>query len=184
MPGCRTSAPTPSPRWSWRSASRRRRSPGAHGTAAGTCPRGSGPRMILLVVAPPREHAVYLQAIAAFARALSRPELAAALVAAQSAEEVLALPGLRRGRARRPAPRPRPDARDRHHPPRPTTRSTRPPAAWKRTRHRDPGRGRSWPGGRDSCRTASCSKRSPPGAVAARRRPVPRRQRLPEHSGA
>jgi CBS domain-containing protein/mannitol/fructose-specific phosphotransferase system IIA component (Ntr-type) len=53
------------------------------------------PRMILLVVAPPREHAVYLQAVAAFARALSRPELAAALVAARSADEVLALPGLR-----------------------------------------------------------------------------------------
>lgn len=53
------------------------------------------PRMILLVVAPPREHAGYLQTIAAFARALSRPELAAALVAARSADEVLALPGLR-----------------------------------------------------------------------------------------
>jgi CBS domain-containing protein len=51
--------------------------------------------MILLVVAPPREHAVYLQTVAAFARALSRPELAAALVAARSAEEVLTLPGLR-----------------------------------------------------------------------------------------
>jgi CBS domain-containing protein/mannitol/fructose-specific phosphotransferase system IIA component (Ntr-type) len=53
------------------------------------------PRMILLVVAPPREHAAYLQTVAAFARALSRPELAAALVAARSADEVLALPGLR-----------------------------------------------------------------------------------------
>ena len=51
--------------------------------------------MILLVVAPPREHAVYLQTVAAFARALSRPELAAALLAARSADEVLALPGLR-----------------------------------------------------------------------------------------
>jgi CBS domain-containing protein/mannitol/fructose-specific phosphotransferase system IIA component (Ntr-type) len=53
------------------------------------------PRMILLVVAPPREHAAYLQTVGAFARALSRPELAAALVAARSADEVLALPGLR-----------------------------------------------------------------------------------------
>jgi CBS domain-containing protein len=53
------------------------------------------PRMILLVVAPPREHAAYLQTVAAFARALSRPELAAALAAARSAADVLALPGLR-----------------------------------------------------------------------------------------
>ncbi|MEP6688187.1 MAG: CBS domain-containing protein [Gemmatimonadales bacterium] len=53
------------------------------------------PRMILLVVAPPREHAMYLQAVAAFARALSRPELAEALLAASSAADVLALPGLR-----------------------------------------------------------------------------------------
>jgi CBS domain-containing protein len=52
------------------------------------------PRMILLVVAPPREHAAYLQAVAAFARALSRPQLAAALLVARSAAEVLALPGL------------------------------------------------------------------------------------------
>ena len=53
------------------------------------------PRMILLVVAPPREHAAYLQAVAAFARALSKPELAASLLAARSAGDVLALPGLR-----------------------------------------------------------------------------------------
>ena len=52
------------------------------------------PRMILLVVAPPREQAAYLQTVGAFARALSRPELAGALVAARSAGEVLALPGL------------------------------------------------------------------------------------------
>jgi CBS domain-containing protein len=51
--------------------------------------------MILLVVAPPREHAAYLQTVAAFARALSRPELATAVAAARSAAEVLALPGLR-----------------------------------------------------------------------------------------
>jgi CBS domain-containing protein len=53
------------------------------------------PRMILLIVAPPREHAAYLQAVAAFARALSRPALAAALLGARSAADVLALPGLR-----------------------------------------------------------------------------------------
>ena len=60
--------------------------------------------MILLVVAPPREHAAYLQTVAAFARALSRPEVAEALLAARSAAEVLALPALRPGRARGPAP--------------------------------------------------------------------------------
>jgi CBS domain-containing protein len=53
------------------------------------------PRVILLVVAPPREHVVYLQTVAAFARALARPELAEALLAARSAEDVLALRGLR-----------------------------------------------------------------------------------------
>ena len=56
---------------------------------------GPDPRMILLVVAPPREHAAYLQAVAAFARALSRTDLAAALQSARSAAEVLALAGLR-----------------------------------------------------------------------------------------
>ena len=68
--------------------------------------------------------------------------------------------GAPRGRARRPAPRPGPDARDRHHRSGPTTRSTRPPAAWKRTRSR---RSRSWATPARwwaSCRTASCSRRS------------------------
>ena len=53
------------------------------------------PRMILLIVAPPRDNAAYLQTVAAFAHALARPELADALLAARSAAEVLALPGLR-----------------------------------------------------------------------------------------
>lgn len=53
------------------------------------------PRMILLIVAPPRDSAPYLQAVAAFARVLARPAVAEALLAARSAEEVLALPALR-----------------------------------------------------------------------------------------
>ena len=51
--------------------------------------------MILLIVAPPRASAVYLQTVAAFARLLARPEIAERLLAARSAEEVLALPALR-----------------------------------------------------------------------------------------
>jgi CBS domain-containing protein len=56
---------------------------------------GPDPRMILLIVAPPRDNAVYLQTIAAFARVLARQEVAEALLAARSAAEVLALPALR-----------------------------------------------------------------------------------------
>jgi CBS domain-containing protein len=51
--------------------------------------------MILLIVAPPGEAAAYLQTVAAFARALARPEVAERLLAAGSAEEVLTLPNLR-----------------------------------------------------------------------------------------
>jgi CBS domain-containing protein len=51
--------------------------------------------MILLIVAPPGEAPAYLQTVAAFARALARPEVAEQLLAARSAEEVLALPSLR-----------------------------------------------------------------------------------------
>ena len=51
-------------------------------------------RVVLLVVAPPGEAAAYLQAIAAFARALAQPEVVAALHAARSAAEVLAIPAL------------------------------------------------------------------------------------------
>jgi CBS domain-containing protein/mannitol/fructose-specific phosphotransferase system IIA component (Ntr-type) len=55
-------------------------------------PIGDGPRMMLLIVAPPRDHVAYLQAVAAFARALSMPEVAGGLLAARSAADVLALP--------------------------------------------------------------------------------------------
>jgi predicted transcriptional regulator len=51
--------------------------------------------MILLIVAPPGEAAAYLQTVAAFARALARPEVAEQLLAARSAEEVVSLPALR-----------------------------------------------------------------------------------------
>jgi CBS domain-containing protein len=63
------------------------REPGAHDAV--------DPRMILLIVAPPRDNATYLQTVAAFARALARPALAEALLAARSPAEVLALPALR-----------------------------------------------------------------------------------------
>jgi CBS domain-containing protein len=53
------------------------------------------PRMVLLIVAPPRDHAAYLQTVAAFARVLARPEVAQALLAARSSAEVLTLPALR-----------------------------------------------------------------------------------------
>jgi CBS domain-containing protein len=58
-------------------------------------PIAGGPRMILLIVAPPGEHAAYLQTVAAFARALARPDVADALLSARSAADVLALPVLR-----------------------------------------------------------------------------------------
>jgi CBS domain-containing protein/mannitol/fructose-specific phosphotransferase system IIA component (Ntr-type) len=55
----------------------------------------AGARIMLLILAPPREPAAYLQAVAAFARALSQPDLVEGLHAARSADAVLALPGLR-----------------------------------------------------------------------------------------
>jgi len=58
-------------------------------------PIAGGPRMILLIVAPPGEHAAYLQTVAAFARALARPDVADALLSARSAADVLAVPALR-----------------------------------------------------------------------------------------
>ena len=57
--------------------------------------RGAEPRMILLIVASPRDTAAYLQTVAAFARALARADVADALLAARSAAEVVALPALR-----------------------------------------------------------------------------------------
>jgi CBS domain-containing protein len=49
---------------------------------------------MLLVIAPPREAAAYLQAVAAFARALARPEVVEGLHAAVDPGEVLELAGL------------------------------------------------------------------------------------------
>jgi CBS domain-containing protein len=57
-------------------------------TAPGSEP---GRRMVLLVIASPGEAAAYLQTVAAFARALARPEIAGGLLAASSPEEVLGL---------------------------------------------------------------------------------------------
>jgi len=53
-----------------------------------------GARIMLLILAPPREAAAYLQAVAAFARALARPDVVDGLHAARTPDEVLALPGL------------------------------------------------------------------------------------------
>jgi len=55
----------------------------------------AGARIMLLILAPPREPAAYLQAVAAFARALSQPDVVEGLHAARGADAVLALPGLR-----------------------------------------------------------------------------------------
>ena len=56
---------------------------------------GPFPRMILLIVAPPKDAAPYLQTVAAFARALSLPSVAEGLLTARSPAAVLALPPLR-----------------------------------------------------------------------------------------
>jgi CBS domain-containing protein/mannitol/fructose-specific phosphotransferase system IIA component (Ntr-type) len=53
-----------------------------------------GLRIMLLVIAPPGEAVAYLQSVAAFTRALARPEVVAALHTARSGAEVLALPEL------------------------------------------------------------------------------------------
>jgi CBS domain-containing protein len=73
------------------------REPGgrADGGTRGADPEATDPRMILLIVAPPRASGVYLQTVAAFAKLLARPEVAQALLAARSPAEVLALPALR-----------------------------------------------------------------------------------------
>jgi CBS domain-containing protein len=57
--------------------------------------QGAELRMILLIVASPRDTASYLQTVAAFARVLARADVAEALLAARSPGEVLALPALR-----------------------------------------------------------------------------------------
>lgn len=51
-------------------------------------------RVVLLVVAPPRETPSYLQVVGAFARTLAAPETVLALLAAKRAEDVLALAAL------------------------------------------------------------------------------------------
>lgn len=67
----------------------------AGGPLTGQGREGPEPRMILLIVAPPREAAQYLQTVAAFARALSRPEVAEGLLAARTSADVLGLDSLR-----------------------------------------------------------------------------------------
>jgi CBS domain-containing protein len=56
---------------------------------------GPFPRMILLIVAPPKDAAAYLQTVAAFARALSSPSIADGLLAAATPAAVLSLAPLR-----------------------------------------------------------------------------------------
>ncbi|MFZ5625378.1 MAG: CBS domain-containing protein [Gemmatimonadota bacterium] len=63
-------------------------------TGAPITVEGRKSRIVLLVAAPPRQAAAYLQAVAAFARLFSRPEVLEALHGAGSAEDVLALPAL------------------------------------------------------------------------------------------
>ena len=49
-------------------------------------------RIVLVIVAPPRLAARYLQVLSAFARALSDPEVVEALLSAKSAEELVRIP--------------------------------------------------------------------------------------------
>lgn len=49
-------------------------------------------RIVLCVVAPPRQAALYLQVVGAFARLLSKPEVVATVVAQPTAEALAALP--------------------------------------------------------------------------------------------
>ncbi len=62
---------------------------------AGQGREGPFPRMILLIVAPPREAAAYLQTVAAFARALSLTPVVDGLLAARTPSAVLSLGPLR-----------------------------------------------------------------------------------------
>lgn len=50
---------------------------------------GKEARIVLLILAPPREASVYLRAVSAFARALAREEIAAAIEAATTPDDVL-----------------------------------------------------------------------------------------------
>jgi len=51
-------------------------------------------RIVVLIVAPPKETPTYLQVVGAFARTLSSPDNVLALLAAKSAEQVVQLPAL------------------------------------------------------------------------------------------
>lgn len=65
----------------------------APGPVAG--PRAApGGRIVLLILAPPGEAAAYLQTVAAFTRALARPEAVEALHRARAPEDVLRAPAL------------------------------------------------------------------------------------------
>jgi mannitol/fructose-specific phosphotransferase system IIA component (Ntr-type) len=55
----------------------------------------SGARIMLLILAPPRDAVAYLQAVAAFARALAQTDVVDGLHAARTPNDVLALAGLR-----------------------------------------------------------------------------------------
>ena len=52
-------------------------------------------RIVILIVAPPRDTTTYLQVVGALARALSDPATVLAILAAKSPEQVVALPALR-----------------------------------------------------------------------------------------
>ncbi|MEJ7808945.1 MAG: CBS domain-containing protein [Gemmatimonadaceae bacterium] len=56
---------------------------------------GQSARIALVVVAPPRLAAQYLQVLGAFARAFSNPAIVEEVLAAETAEEVASLPALR-----------------------------------------------------------------------------------------
>ena len=51
-------------------------------------------RIVILIVAPPRETTTYLQVVGAFARALADPATVLAILAAKSPDQVVALPAL------------------------------------------------------------------------------------------
>lgn len=55
---------------------------------------GRAARVVLLLLAPPRDATAYLQAVAGFARALARPEVMIGLHQAALADDVLRLPAL------------------------------------------------------------------------------------------
>lgn len=54
-------------------------------------------RVVILIIAPPREAPTYLQVVGAFARTLSDPDTVLQLLAAQTAEAILTVPGFDAG---------------------------------------------------------------------------------------